>query len=416
MNNNGRGTIQFTAHRSQITLKQMANGNQVFVFVLCFCIFAPLIRYNMYNNDPRTVVTLDAGGTHFRFNALRGNKPVTSTIELPSEAHDLDKCLNNLCSGFEQIINQLDEKPVAISFAFPGPADYPNGIFPTRLSNFPSFEGGVALGPILERRFNLPVFINNDADLFTYGEALAGALPEINQRLSNAGSCKRYQNLIGFILGTGFGIGITSHENMYIGDNCCSEIYCTPNKISPELIVEEGVSLRAILYYYSIYSNDLKASSYTDSYDIYQIAEGKIDGDQAAARKAFETFGEVAGYTIAHCVTILDGIIVLGGGLSKSHKYFMPALLKELRAEMHTRKGDTLQRVPSYVYNLEDEQDFAEFVKGKQQSLKIYGTDEVITCDTQKRLGIITSHIGTSEATTIGAYCYALHKLDEKQK
>lgn len=35
---------QLTAHRSQITLKQMANGNQVFVFVLCFCIFAPLIK------------------------------------------------------------------------------------------------------------------------------------------------------------------------------------------------------------------------------------------------------------------------------------------------------------------------------------------------------------------------------------
>ncbi len=367
----------------------------------------------MYDNDHRIVVTLDAGGTHFRFNALQGNKAITETIEFPSEANNLDKCLGNLVKGFEQIISSLPEKPVAISFAFPGPADYPNGIFPTRLSNFPAFEGGVALGPFLERKFGLPVFINNDADLFTYGEALAGTLPEVNRKLQEAGSVKEYHNLIGFILGTGFGIGVTTYNNMYIGDNCCSEIYCTPNKLQPELIVEEGVSLRAVLHYYNMYSKDSNAASYTDSFDIFQIAEGEKEGDQAAARKAFDTFGEVAGYTIAHCVTILDGIIVLGGGLSKSHKYYMPALLRELRAEMRTRKGDTLQRVPSYVYNLEDEQEFAEFIKGKQQTIPIYGTGETVVCDTQKRLGIITSHIGTSEATSIGAYCFALHKLDE---
>lgn len=367
----------------------------------------------MYDNDKRIVVTLDAGGTHFRFNALQGNKAIVETIELPSEAHNLDKCLGNLVSGFEQVISSLPEKPVAISFAFPGPADYPNGIFPTRLSNFPAFEGGVALGPFLERKFGLPVFINNDADLFAYGEALAGTLPAVNQKLRDAGSVKEYHNLIGFILGTGFGIGVTSYNNMYIGDNCCSEIYCTPNVLEPELIVEEGVSQRGVLYNYYIYSKDPDAKSITNSQDLYRIARGKIAGDQEAAIKAFETFGKVAGYTIAHCVTILDGIIVLGGGLSKSHKFFMPALLKELRAEMRTRQGDRLQRVPSYIYNLEDEQDFAEFVKGKQQEIKIYGTDETIVCDTQKRLGIITSHIGTSEATTIGAYCFALHKLDE---
>lgn len=370
----------------------------------------------MYNQDHRIVVTLDAGGTHFRFNALQGNKPVTGTLELPSEAHDLDKCLHNLATGFQTIIDQLDDKPAAISFAFPGPADYPNGIFPTRLTNFPAFEGGVALGPFLERKFGLPVFINNDADLFTYGEALAGTLPEVNRRLQQAGSVKQYRNLVGFILGTGFGIGITSRNNMYIGDNCCSEIYCSPSKTDHTLIAEECVSLRAILYYYKLYSKDPNAENYTDSYDIYRIAEGTLDGDQAAAVKAFESFGEMAGHTIAQCVTVLDGIIVLGGGLSKSHKYFMPTLLRELRTEMHTRSGNTLPRVPSYVYNLEDEQEFAEFAKGKVQEIPIYGTHETITCDTQKRLGIITSHIGTSEATTIGAYAYALHKLDNPER
>ena len=366
----------------------------------------------MYENDKRTVVTLDAGGTHFRFNAIRGNKSIVDTIEYPSEANNLDRCLGNLVKGFEETIKKLPERPVAISFAFPGPADYPNGIFPTRLTNFPAFEGGVALGPFLERKFNMPVFINNDADLFTYGEALTGILPEVNAKLKELGSVKQYHNLIGFILGTGFGIGITTHEQMYIGDNCCSEIYCTPNKREPDLIVEEGVSLRAVLHNYRQLANDSNKNDYTDSLDIFKIAEGEKEGDQKAAQAAFARFGEVAGYTIAQAVCMLDGIVVLGGGVSKSHKYYMPALLSELRAVMHTRSGNEVARVPSYVYNLEDENEFMEFAKGEQREIAIYGTDEKIACDTQKRLGIAVSHIGTSTATTTGAYCYALHNLE----
>ena len=38
------------------------------------------------------------------------------------------------------------EEPVAISFAFPGPADYEHGVIGD-LPNFPAFCGGVALGP-----------------------------------------------------------------------------------------------------------------------------------------------------------------------------------------------------------------------------------------------------------------------------
>jgi glucokinase len=44
------------------------------------------------------------------------------------------------------------------------------------LENLPTFKGGVALGPMLEEIFNIPVFINNDGDLFAYGEAIAGLL------------------------------------------------------------------------------------------------------------------------------------------------------------------------------------------------------------------------------------------------
>ena len=96
----------------------------------------------MYSHDNRTVITLDAGGTNFVFGAMRANEFIVEPITVSSNAHDLDKCLATMVDGFRQIIDRLDVKPFAISFAFPGPADYPNGIIGGYLPNFPSFRDG----------------------------------------------------------------------------------------------------------------------------------------------------------------------------------------------------------------------------------------------------------------------------------
>ncbi|MDD3301080.1 MAG: ROK family protein, partial [Bacteroidales bacterium] len=116
----------------------------------------------MYDNDKRVVVTLDAGGTNFVFGAMQANEFVVDPLTMPAFNNDLDKCLESLVDGFSQIIAQLRSRPVAISFAFPGPADYKNGIIGGYLPNFPCFREGVALSAFLENRFDIPVFINND--------------------------------------------------------------------------------------------------------------------------------------------------------------------------------------------------------------------------------------------------------------
>ena len=174
---------------------------------------------NTTNDDRRIVMTLDAGGTNFRFSAMRGNRsPVEPTTVPTSNGDNLDTCLANIVEGFTQVREQCRKPPVAISFAFPGPADYPAGIIGD-LGNLPAFRGGVALGPMLEEKFGIPVFINNDGDLFVYGEAIAGFLPYVNGLLEKAGSPKRYKNLFGVTLGTGFGGGIVRDGELFIGDN-----------------------------------------------------------------------------------------------------------------------------------------------------------------------------------------------------
>ena len=179
-----------------------------------------------YTNDSRIVLTLDAGGTNMVFGAMKGEEYVGEPITLPANANDLDLCLKTMVVGFESVMNSLGgEKPVAISFAFPGPADYPNGIIGGYLPNFPSFRDGVALGPFLEEKFGVPVFINNDGDLYAYGEALGGVLPQVNGKLEYLGSTKRYHNLIGYTFGTGFGIGCVINGQLNRGDNSCVETY-----------------------------------------------------------------------------------------------------------------------------------------------------------------------------------------------
>ena len=110
----------------------------------------------MYNHDKRTVLTLDAGGTNFVFSAIQANNEVVNPITLPAYGSDLDKCLNSIVEGFEQVKKELKVNPIAISFAFPGPADYINGIIGD-LPNLPAFKGGVALGPFLESKFKIVV-------------------------------------------------------------------------------------------------------------------------------------------------------------------------------------------------------------------------------------------------------------------
>src|SRR5260221_6975044 len=109
------------------------------------------------NTDQRIVMTLDAGGTNFRFSAMRAGKAVTETVAMPSNGDNLERCLANIVEGFTRVKNGCPDAPVAISFAFPGPADYPNGIIGD-LGNLPGFRGGVALGPMLEKKFGIPTF------------------------------------------------------------------------------------------------------------------------------------------------------------------------------------------------------------------------------------------------------------------
>src|ERR1017187_7973509 len=324
------------------------------------------------NTDKRIVMALDAGGTNFRFSAIRGVKPVAQTVALPANGDNLAKCLANIVEGFTRVKKHCPEPPVAISFVFPAPADYPPGIIGD-LNNLPAFRGGVALGPMLEERFGIPTFINNDGDLFVYGEAIAGFLPYVNGLLERSGSPKRYRNLFGITLGTGLGGGLSFNGELFLGDNSiAAEAHLLRNLLAPGINAEEGASICAVRGVYAEAAG-IGVADAPDPAAIFEIGMDRAEGNGPAAREAFRRLGEVAGDVLAQALALVDGLSVVGGGISGAHPLFLAAMVDAVNG----RYDNGMRRVYARAYNLEDASQRDRFLRGEAREIGVpYRSEE----------------------------------------
>lgn len=366
-----------------------------------------------FNKRNEVVMTLDAGGTNFVFSAIKGGKEIVNPIAYPANGHDLNLCLSSIVNGFKEVRAILKETPVAISFAFPGPADYPNGIIGD-LGNLPAFRGGIALGPMLENAFEIPVFINNDGDLFAYGEAIAGLLPEINDELSSNNIPKRYTNLLGITLGTGFGAGIVHNYELFLGDNSAgAEIWVTRNALDPSVFAEESISIRAVQRVYAQLTDNPQDQKLTPK-EIFDIAVGYQQGDSKAAKASFEQLGKTLGDVLANAITLLDCNVVIGGGLSNAYPLFAPAMMEQLNGKISTYNGQNINRLEVKAFNLENRDDSKAFYQSTPTMVKVPNVNLKVPYNWQKNVGVGRTRLGTSKAIAIGAYAFALKSIELK--
>jgi glucokinase len=174
---------------------------------------------------------------------------------------------------------------------------------------------------------------------------------------------------------------------------------------------EEGVSIRAVKRYYTR-KCEISPEDCPEPKDIFRIAMGMKTGNQQMAKEAYAQLGEAAGDAIANAMTLIDGLVVIGGGLSGAHELFLPRIVEEMNLQF----TEDIDRLEVRAFNLEDKNDLELFIKGEEREIKIPGSEKTIKYDPLQRIGVGISMLGTEKAVHIGAYAFALSNLDKINK
>ena len=160
-------------------------------------------------------IGIDIGGTNLSLGLVENGK-IIQEIHTPSFRPEmtLDETLDYLAAQIEKVFRAGTEK---IGIGVPSVVDVKQGIvYDTQ--NIPSWTV-VPLKERLEKRFGVPVAVNNDANCFAmgvYGTYPADAKPE---------------SLVVVTLGTGVGMGIVLDGELFCGANCgAGELGCLPYK------------------------------------------------------------------------------------------------------------------------------------------------------------------------------------------
>jgi glucokinase len=147
--------------------------------------------------------------------------------------------------------------------------------------------------------------------------------------------------------------------------------------------------------------------------EIFEIGMGKKKGNKKAARLAFEAFATDAADALANAITLVDSLVVIGGGLSGAHPLFMTKLVEEMNHPFDTLSGHPLERLEIQAYNLEDPDQAIEFLTPSSIEIPIPFSEKKAVYDPNKKTGVGISRLGTSKAVSIGAYALALQRLDK---
>ena len=172
--------------------------------------------------DEQKVIGLDLGATNIRGGLIHGSRLSQILSRKIKSAGTVEEVLDDIYA----IIDGLTEKEVAaIGIGVPSVVDVEQGIV-YDVQYIPTWKE-VHLKSILEERYRVPVFVNNDANCFVLGEYYFG---------KGAGM----ENLVGLAIGTGLGAGIIINHRLYAGPNCgagefgmvdyldhCFEYYCS---------------------------------------------------------------------------------------------------------------------------------------------------------------------------------------------
>ncbi len=91
----------------------------------------------------------------------------------------------------------------------------------------------------------------------------------------------------------------------------------------------------------------------------------------------------------------------------------MERLVEEMNKNFTTFTGASLSRMEVIAFNLESKKGLEEFLKDPSININVPFSNQNIKYDPVKKIGVGVTRLGTSKATAIGAYTYALDHLDK---
>jgi glucokinase len=256
------------------------------------------------------IIGADIGGSTFTSAIFDSNLKCLNTSEKENvenycSSEDLLRALCNQITHLASLNDINMEEIGGIGISCPGPLDASRGIIldTPNLIQFANFP----LVKKIEEYLNTPVFIDNDANLFSLGEWTDNYTPDLKV-------------LVSATLGTGLGFGIVINGEIYHGSHgMAAEYGISPNG---ESTWEDGLAIRGLNllsqeYFHAIHSPEV----------IYRLA---TDGD-IKALKIWAVYGIRLGIFLSQSVNMLDpDIITIGGGISHAFPYFKESMLEEI--------------------------------------------------------------------------------------
>lgn len=243
------------------------------------------------------LIGVDLGGTSIRAGRITDNKIVHHTrVPTPSNG-TVEEVMEQIFSVINECINS---STTSIGVGVPSVVDVDLGIV-YDVTNIPSWKV-VPLKDLLEIRYKLPVFINNDANCFVVGEKYFG-------------KARQYKNIVGVTLGTGLGCGLIFNGKLYEGSNCGAGEFGNVPYLSHN-----------VEYYCSgqFFIDEKKVSAI----DVYNKARtGDLNSLQI-----FKEYGFHLGVALKSILYAYDPeVIILGGSISQSFDFFKDAMFQALQ-------------------------------------------------------------------------------------
>ncbi len=281
-------------------------------------------------------IGIDLGGTNLRVALVSEDGEIARKIKKPSTEPVLDAIL----SAIDEI---KQPEVVGIGLGVAGLIDRKRG----RVFISPNLHAieGIDLVREIKNRFNVPVMIENDANVAALGEKTAGA-------------GKGFDNFVLLTLGTGIGGGIihkgklldASAEIGHMSINAdaekcpCGNIGCLETYASARAMIAKAVIMLE-KENVSILKECCKGSIYKITpEDIYKAA---LEGD-ALSREILKDAGRFLGVGIANIINIMSPeAIILTGGLVGAWNIYVQEAIKEASRRAFKELFDAVKIIPS---------------------------------------------------------------------